>query len=445
MEPFASVMQLCELINGITIEDTNGKIKFLVPRMFRGELVDRLVQTAVFGSSEKLRQIAAYIIHSAANNHGIWCDSLNPVIGSAEGKKQDFTIAAFNIRGITYQTALVIFRVANRNKAGPFIFELTPQEMKHTKQSPAEFASCILGAALRTGYKGPIFIQCNGLNPHEPADSKGNGAQLITRCIEAGFHNFDLDCPVSEKNMELSAKALRIIRENQSEAIPVSIGCRLSGSNGKRISIAVYRNFLQDLNSQTGKQLDGINKIGVEITDVTLEKQTAESAPVVLDYDYLRKLSKMAREEFHLGGVVIHSALSSDPPDNLPDSGIIELQLSAELQNTIFDHSAFPIGLREEMYSYLVTNYSDDRKKDEHSDEFHFRLREALWGHFKKELWALDNQTKSVIFRAIESQILTYFQSLNLIGKRNWMNSLYNTPKAFPQSVPKEIFGSITS
>src|SRR3972149_2839339 len=75
------------------------------------------------------------------------------------GELEGFTVPAINIRGLTYDTARAIFRSAIRKKSGAFIFEIAKSEIGYTGQRPSEYTACCRAAAIREGYRGPVFIQ----------------------------------------------------------------------------------------------------------------------------------------------------------------------------------------------------------------------------------------------------------------------------------------------
>ncbi len=70
-----------------------------------------------------------------------------------------FTVPAINIRGLTYDVARAIFRTAKGKNVGAFIFEIARSEIGYTKQRPLEYSACVLAAAVREGYTGPVFLQ----------------------------------------------------------------------------------------------------------------------------------------------------------------------------------------------------------------------------------------------------------------------------------------------
>ena len=66
---------------------------------------------------------------------------------------------AINVRGMSYDTARAIFRTAVKLKAGAFILEIARSEIAYTDQRPTEYVAVMLAAALREGFRGPVFIQ----------------------------------------------------------------------------------------------------------------------------------------------------------------------------------------------------------------------------------------------------------------------------------------------
>ena len=164
--------------------------------------IDTLVRNAVFGDEGQKTQ-ARRDIHMRAREAGAVPSSIYPLyeaIGRGELRPR-FTVPAFNIRAITYDSARALFRAAMRHNVGPFIFEIARSEIGYTEQRPAEYAAAVLAAALREGYKGPVFIQ----GDHFQASAKkwatedGKKAEikalesLIDEAIAAEFFNIDID------------------------------------------------------------------------------------------------------------------------------------------------------------------------------------------------------------------------------------------------------------
>src|SRR5437899_12075865 len=75
------------------------------------------------------------------------------------GEVRAFTVPAFNIRALTFDSARALFRAAMRHNVGAFIFEIARSEIGYTEQRPAEYSACVLAAAMREDYRGAVFIQ----------------------------------------------------------------------------------------------------------------------------------------------------------------------------------------------------------------------------------------------------------------------------------------------
>ena len=88
-----------------------------------------------------------------------------------------------------------------RHNVGPFIFEIARSEIGYTEQRPAEYAACVLAAAMREGFKGPVFIQGDHFQASAKkwATEEGRTAEmkalesLIDEAIAAEFYNIDID------------------------------------------------------------------------------------------------------------------------------------------------------------------------------------------------------------------------------------------------------------
>src|SRR5713101_1052385 len=135
------------------------------------QAIDELVWTAVFGETADVR-------------------------GDAGG----FTVPAINVRAMSYDTARAVVRAAKSLNAGAFIFEIARSEIGYTEQRPHEYAAVVLGAALREGFSGPLFIQgdhvqTNAKKYNSPErDTELEGLRvLIKEEIAAGFYNIDID------------------------------------------------------------------------------------------------------------------------------------------------------------------------------------------------------------------------------------------------------------
>jgi hypothetical protein len=106
------------------------------------------VYEAVFEENATLKQEKLKALLGSLNNEGYVGRSIYPLYKKISQGFLGFTVPAFNLRILTYDLARTIFRVAKRLNVGAVIFEIARSEMGYTKQSPLEYAVCVLAAFL---------------------------------------------------------------------------------------------------------------------------------------------------------------------------------------------------------------------------------------------------------------------------------------------------------
>src|SRR5437867_8830959 len=144
---FTSLSEMKDSLASIVRWD--GAVEILRAADLRGRAMDRLVWTAVFAQDGLLRDTARWLIREIAVARGAWPASiLDLYLARGRGECSGFTVPAFNIRGITYETVRATFRAARGCEAGAFILELARSEIGYTFQRPAEYAAVVLGAAV---------------------------------------------------------------------------------------------------------------------------------------------------------------------------------------------------------------------------------------------------------------------------------------------------------
>ena len=205
--------------------------------------MDVLVREAVFGDAET-KAAARWIIRESAQALGIRPASILDLY-RAEGRSDvppRFTVPAINLRMLAYDAARAVFRAARKIDAGAFIFEIARSEIGYTEQRPAEYAATIQAAAIREGFRGPLFLQCD----HFQISAKKYAAapdselqairELIVESLAAGFYNIDIDTSTlvdldkptladqQPLNYERCAEFTAFIRERQPKGVAVSVG-----------------------------------------------------------------------------------------------------------------------------------------------------------------------------------------------------------------------------
>ena len=210
-----TMADLKENISGIINLDKEGKVTVSDPQRLAEEGIDLLVYNAVFNPNPEIQEACRWLIRMAGQSLGIIPASIQSFY-EAMGREEikGFTVPAINIRGLSYDSARAVFRAANKNNNGTLIFEIAKSEIQYTDQSPAEYATVIMGAAIKEGFRGPLFIQGDHFQlkaknfAADPQKEIGVIKALIDKAIDAGFYNIDID---SSTLVDLSKPTLRII------------------------------------------------------------------------------------------------------------------------------------------------------------------------------------------------------------------------------------------
>ena len=399
------------------------------------EQIKALVRDMVFGTDAKTKQAQ---IREMAYANGLFFASIQNLY-DAMGKKYDgFTVPAVNVRGFTFDFARAVFRSAMKNKVGPFVFEIARSEMGYTKQTPGEFATAIIAGGLAEGYQGPVFIQCdhcqvNSKNYSENPEKETNAIKnLIKEAVDAGFYNIDIDASTmvdmsktdlleqQEANGRLTAEFTKYIRSIEPKGITISVGGEIGEIGHTNSTVEDLRAYMQQYRKYLPAGMKGISKISVQTgtTHGGIVLPDGSIAKVQLDFETLEKLSKLAREEYGMGGAVQHGAstLPDEMFDLFPKKGTMEVHLATGFQNIFFDSVNFPKPLLEMINKGIADKYPGDRKTGESDVQFYYRNRKRSFGDFKQEIWDIPQPIMDKICGEIEDRFSFFFKKLNVVG-----------------------------
>ena len=234
----------------------------------RESIIDNLIFTAVFVSDEDLKQEARLTIRKLAKALGVESTSIKDyytVIGRGEFMPNS-TVPAINIRTLTYDTAGIIFNLMVKHEIGPVVFEISRTEIGYTNQRPDEYAVSVLAAAIKQGYKGPVFLQGDHFQFNQKDYAQNKEAEtskiksLLDESLEAGFFNIDIDASTL---VDLSKQALDEQQEENYQATASLVLYIRSLPKGKEVSIGAEIGHIGDKNSTSGDLeafMTGFNK-----------------------------------------------------------------------------------------------------------------------------------------------------------------------------------------
>lgn len=396
--------------------------------------IDRLATEAVLGSSSR-RTVARQAIRRQAATVGIWPASIFPLYRArGSGDINGLTVPAINVRGLSYDFIRAVIRAAQGRQVGTFIIEIARSEMEYTEQRPDDLVIAGLAAALREGYHGPLFFQGDHyqVNPKREVDDEIRALeQLVDESLAAGFYNLDIDASTTvdltqqdypaqqARNVELTAQLTTYIRRHQ--PIPANIGGEIGEIGGQVSTVDDLRAFMTGYRAAI-PAAEGVTKIAVQTgtRHGGRPDPTGHPTAMTVDFTALAELSRVARTEFGLAGVVQHGAstLPLDLFDRFPDAGAVEIHLSTEFQNLIFDHASFPADLRTAIDDFCFTQFGQDRTVGETDAQFLYRQRKRAWGTFKQRLIELPKERTEPIGQTVEAFVTSIFERLRVVDSR---------------------------
>ena len=441
---------------GGVFEISADGVKVRDEKKLREELIDRLVETAIFGEPEAALK-SKWIIRTAAEELGVVPSSIQGLYDAmGRGEAAGFTVPAINLRTLTFDMARSVYRAAMNIGAGAFIFEIARSEIGYSEQPPLEFVMNILAAGIKEGFKGPVFIQGDHFqvaikkyeaDPEKEIETIEN---LITEAIRAGFYNIDIDAStlvdlstpeLSEQqrlNYDLTARFIRLIRKLEPENITVSIGAEIGEVGGQNSTPEEFRAFMDGMIESLKKDGDirHISKISVQTGTSHGGVPLADGsvAEVKLDFDVLRKIGEVARSDYGMCGSVQHGAstLPDELFDKFPASGAGEIHLATGFQNIFYEHEAVPQSLKDEIFDYVKTHHISEKKEGQTEAQFLYKLRKKGLGPFKRKIWELPAEARKRIRASLLIKFSLLMDKLNIAGTQDVVNKYVKIAKSAP-------------
>ena len=443
---------LYSLVSSVADLKDNKVLSITDEKKLKETVIDDLIYTAVFSKNEEVKDEAKRLIRELANEFGAIPSSIHDFyMAMGRGEVDNITTPAINIRGMTYDVARQIFKVAIKNNVGAFIFEIAKSEIGYTYQRPSEYASAILSAAIKEGFKGNVFIQGDHFqfnakkyaeNPEKELESI---KELTEEAVKAGFYNIDIDPstlvdyskPTLKEqqyhNYINTAKMTEFIRSIEPEGITVSIGAEIGHIGGKNSTVEEFEAFMEGYLTEIPEGMSGISKISVQTGTEHggIPLPDGRVAEVKLDFNVLNDIGKVARQKYGLGGTVQHGAstLPDELFDKFPQNNCCEIHLATGFQNIMYD--LIPEDFKNEIYNWIKENLKNEWKEGQTEAQFIYKTRKKGFGPFKYEWWTLDKEYKDKIMEALFNKFEFLFQKLNVFNTKDLVNK-YVKPVKIP-------------
>lgn len=429
--------------HSIDIDGDTGHVRVLNEAMLRTHGIDSLVYLSVFGSPE--RQVAArWLIWETAQALEILPSSIDELYNASTHDRiaRRFTTPAMNLRAMTYDLARAAFHAAIKSGVSAFMFELSRGEMVHTAQRPAEYTSVILAAAIKEGYRGPVFLQADHLqvNAYDfrtRTDAELDGLRsLIRESLHAGFYNIELDTstltapdrPTVEEqqrnNYELCATLTDYVRSLQEPGVTVAVGGEIGDVATHNTEVQELRVFMDHLQRRLHHH-PGLSKLSVRVGTSTggLVLPDGTLATPQIDFERLKELSTVAQNAFELG-VAQHGAstLPAEMLHRFVESGAVEVHLATAFQNQLFN--LLPASLLSGIQLWLRQNCISLRQPGDTEAQFFHKTHRMATGPFKKQLWNLPEDQRAHIRQVFESRFSELYRQLAVEHTRDIVASV---------------------
>ena len=449
---FGSEQELQDFCAGV-IDVQGDEVTVLDAAAVRGGWIDRLTHNAVFADDEALRDRCRWLIRTTGQELGAILASIEEIYrAKGQGAYRNVAVPAINIRGLTYDVARAVLRALAAVDGGPALFEIARSEIGYTFQRPAEYGACVMAAAIKEGYVGPLFIQ----GDHFQVNAKKHAADpraeievvkdLIREAIEAGFYNIDVDTSTlvdlshdtlaeqQRLNYEVGAELTHWIRELEPAGVTVSVGGEIGEVGKKNSTVEELRAYADGLAAALG-DVTGISKISVQsgTSHGGVPLPDGSVAQVALDFDVLRDCGAAAME-YGMAGAVQHGAstLPDEAFHRFAECDAAEVHLATGFQNIQYDGGLLPDELKTDIYAWIDRNLAGERKDGQTDEQFHYKTRKKGYGAFKSQWWGLSDEIREGMARMLEEKFLFLFEQMGMRGSRRLLDHVHATRVDIP-------------
>src|SRR5437588_258959 len=283
--------------------------RFESPAVRQSAAMDELVRQAVFGPAAE-REEARWLIWEIGQHAGVRPASIHELyLARGRGEVPAFTTPAMNIRVLAYDSARAVFRAAKRLDVGALICEIARSEIGYTEQRPAEYVAVMIAAALREGYRGPLFIQGDHFQVNakkyksDPKPEVDAVKALVNEAVAAGFYNIDIDTSTlvdlsrttldeqQRPNYEVGIDILRAVRGVEPKGVTISAGGEIGEVGTENSTEPELRAFMDGFNRTLPKGMVGLSKISVQAgtSHGGVVRADGKMAAVKMDLDPLER------------------------------------------------------------------------------------------------------------------------------------------------------------
>lgn len=450
-----------------------------------GRALDRLAfNAAEFGEGRSaapdVMTLSRWAIYEVGRHIGVMPASIAPLY-NAMGRGEigrEMTVPMHNIRMNAYGSFTALFAAAVAGKVGAFGAEIARSEIGYTGQRPAEYGAMAIAAAVKAGYRGPLFLQGDHFQLAEKIMNKGGEVAeaerrvveaLIVESLEAGFGSVDIDTSTVEKRnkrelsvdeqlkpnyVEAARMLVHLRQAEKSLGLPwsVSVGTETGEIGSRNTSVGEYRVFMAGLARELAGyqrkydwEIVGTNKIsvatGTSHGGVVLADGTR--AKVKIGFNTLRDIGEAARADNVITAQHGASTLPDAAFSRFVEVGVGEVHLATGFQMVTRDH--MPHSLYGPMVAWLGHECAGAQKN---MGKAAASAEEMTWaqavekdikrasGPFKADIWRMPARARRGAFNALQAKFAFLFDQLGVTNTAEMVRGLVPMPEVrmpFPE------------
>ena len=362
------------------------------------------------------------------------------------GDAGGFTVPAINVRAMAYDTARAVIRVGEEaERRRVHLRDRALRDRLHRAASARVRGDRAGRGAARRVHAARSSSRAITSRP----TPRSTTARIATRSsttlralikeeIAAGFYNIDIDTSTlvdldkatldeqQEVNVTLAADFTAFIREHEPQGVTVSVGGEIGEVGGKNSDVHELHAYMNGLQPHAEGARRRAWSASARSACRPAPRTAASSTPtarvrtdVKIDLKTLEELSRVAREEYGLGGAVQHGAstLPPDAFDAFPRAGACEIHLATDFQNMVYEHPQFPADLKAEMYAWIRENALEERKPKDTEEQFIYKARKKAIGPFKRRMWSIERRARAApSAQSLEERFTFLMRQLKIDG-----------------------------
>jgi fructose/tagatose bisphosphate aldolase len=216
--------------------------------------------------------------------------------------------------------------------------------------------------------------------------------------------------------------------------VTISIGGEI-GEVGGHVStvdeLHAYMNQFNEMFAALTLNQPGLSKVSIHTGTAHggIVLPDGSMAKINIDFDALKNLGQIARDEYGMGGAVQHGAstLPAELFNHFVKHGAIEVHLATAFMTTFYRN--IPVEMKDEMFAWLDEHHAAERTPEMTDEQFHHNTQMHALAPFKAAAWNLPTDAKDQLLAAWEAQFDMLLEQLGCANTRQVVDQVVHPIK----------------